>query len=120
GAARPARAARQAHHDQALHGRQHDDRGAAAAMLRPRRDARRRAAPVRAVLRRPGVAASPADLALGAVMSTNAQGGTFDPIRFCVFTTVALIAWVFGPPVAVTLMSGLGLWAYWHAWRKGL
>ena len=53
-------------------------------------------------------------------MSTNAQGGTFDPIRFCVFTTVALIAWVFGPPVAVTLMSGLGLWAYWHAWRTGL
>ena len=45
---------------------------------------------------------------------------TFDPIRFCVFTTVALIAWVCGPPVAVTLMSGLGLWAYATAWRQGL
>ena len=44
----------------------------------------------------------------------------FDPIRFCVFTTVALLAWVCGPPVAVTLMSGLGLWAYADAWRKGL
>ena len=53
-------------------------------------------------------------------MSTNAQPTAFDPIRFCIFTTVALIAWVFGPPVAVTLMSGLGLWAYWHSWRKGL
>jgi hypothetical protein len=53
-------------------------------------------------------------------MSTNAQPGAFDPIRFCVFTTVALIAWVFGPPVAVALMSGLGLAAYWHAWRNGL
>jgi len=44
----------------------------------------------------------------------------FDPIRFCVFTTVAVIAWVFGAPVAVMLMSGLGLWAYAHAWRAGL
>ena len=53
-------------------------------------------------------------------MSTNPPAGVFDPIRFCVFTTVALIAWVFGPPFAVTLMSGLGLWAYWDSWRKGL
>ncbi len=44
----------------------------------------------------------------------------FDPIRFCIFTTIALIAWLFGPPFAVTLMSGLGLWAYAVAWRKGL
>ena len=44
----------------------------------------------------------------------------FDPIRFCIFTTVALIAWAFGPPFAVTLMSGLGLWAYAQAWRRGL
>ena len=44
----------------------------------------------------------------------------YDPIRFCVFTTIALIAWIFGPPIAVTLMSGLGLWAYANAWRQGL
>jgi hypothetical protein len=44
----------------------------------------------------------------------------FDPIRFCVFTTVALLAWLCGPPLAVTLMSGLGLWAYAAAWRRGL
>jgi hypothetical protein len=44
----------------------------------------------------------------------------FDPIRFCVFTTIALIAWVVGPPLAVLLMSGLGLWAYSNAWRQGL
>lgn len=44
----------------------------------------------------------------------------FDPIRFCIFTTIALIAWLFGPPVAVMLMSGLGIWAYGVAWRKGL
>ncbi len=50
----------------------------------------------------------------------GAQTTTFDPIRFCIFTTVALIAWIFGAPFAVMLMSGLGLWAYAHAWRQGL
>jgi hypothetical protein len=44
----------------------------------------------------------------------------YDPIRFCIFTTIALIAWAFGPPFAVTMMSGLGLWAYINAWRQGL
>jgi hypothetical protein len=48
------------------------------------------------------------------------QSAIYDPIRFCIFTTIALIAWAFGPPLAVTLMSGLGLWAYLHAWRQGL
>ena len=48
------------------------------------------------------------------------QTTAFDPIRFCIFTTVALIAWVFGAPFAVMLMSGLGLWAYAYAWRHGL
>jgi hypothetical protein len=43
-----------------------------------------------------------------------------DPLHFCIFTTVALIAWVFGPPVAVATMSALGLWAYGRAWRNGL
>ena len=50
----------------------------------------------------------------------RSESTTFDPIRFCIFTTVALIAWAFGPPFAVMLMSGLGLWAYANAWRQGL
>ena len=50
----------------------------------------------------------------------RSESTTFDPLRFCVFTTIALIAWAFGPPFAVTLMSGLGLWAYANAWRQGL
>lgn len=45
---------------------------------------------------------------------------TFDPIRFCVYTTVALLAWIASPPVMVMAMSGLGLWAYWRAVRAGL
>lgn len=44
----------------------------------------------------------------------------YDPIRFCIFTTIGLIAWLFGPPFAVMLMSGLGLWAYIRAYRQGL
>ncbi len=43
-----------------------------------------------------------------------------DPLRFCIFTTIALIAWLVGPPAAVTLMSGMGLVAYGRAWRGGL
>src|SRR4051812_44017240 len=45
---------------------------------------------------------------------------TFDPIRFCVYTTVALLSWLVSPPVVVMVMSGLGLWAYTRAVRAGL
>jgi hypothetical protein len=60
--------------------------------------------------------------ATGSAQSQPAAGETplRDPLRFCIFTTVALIAWVFGPPVAVAIMSALGLWAYGRAWRNGL
>jgi len=45
---------------------------------------------------------------------------SFDPVRFCAMTTVALIAWLLGPPACVMLMSALGLWAYARAIRAGL
>ena len=51
---------------------------------------------------------------------TTAPAVTFDPIRFCVYTTVALLAWIVSPPVMVMAMSGLGLWAYARAVRAGL
>jgi hypothetical protein len=44
----------------------------------------------------------------------------FDPIRFCVFATVALLAWLVTPPVMMMAMSALGLWAYLRAMRAGL
>ena len=50
----------------------------------------------------------------------SSDRAVYDPIRFCIFTTVALLAWVFGAPAVVTAISGLGLWAYWHACRRGL
>jgi hypothetical protein len=48
------------------------------------------------------------------------QERTFDPLRYCIFTTIALIAWAVSAPVAVALMSAIGLAAYWTAWRDGL
>ena len=44
----------------------------------------------------------------------------FDPLRFCIFTTIALIAWAATPPLAVVWTSGMGLWAYARARRAGL
>jgi hypothetical protein len=43
-----------------------------------------------------------------------------DPVRFCVLTTVALLAWALTPPVMVAIMAGAGLWAYLGARRRGL
>lgn len=45
---------------------------------------------------------------------------TFDPLRYCIFTTIALLAWAVGPAPVVMAMSGLGLLAYGGAWRRGL
>lgn len=44
----------------------------------------------------------------------------FDPLRLCVFTTIALIAWVITPPATVMVMSALGVRAYAAARRRGL
>jgi hypothetical protein len=48
-----------------------------------------------------------------------ATPGTYDPLRLCVYTTVALLAWLTGP-VAVTFFAGLGLAGYVRARRAGL
>jgi hypothetical protein len=58
-------------------------------------------------------------------MSSSLQGSVptrapFDPLRFCVFATVALLAWIVSAPVMMMVMSGFGLWAYAQAMRAGL
>ena len=53
-------------------------------------------------------------------MSVPRPAGVPDPVRFCVMTTVALLAWALGPAVIVVAMSALGLWAYRKAVRAGL
>ncbi|MBB2988196.1 hypothetical protein [Terracoccus luteus] len=47
------------------------------------------------------------------------HGGRDDPLRLCVFATVALIAWLAGP-WAVLGFAGLGFAGYWRARRHGL
>jgi hypothetical protein len=43
----------------------------------------------------------------------------YDPIRLCVYATVALLAWLAGP-VAVVGFAALGFAGYWRARRAGL
>ncbi|HWH51529.1 MAG TPA: hypothetical protein VN651_08285 [Gemmatimonadaceae bacterium] len=49
-----------------------------------------------------------------------APRASYDPLRFCVYTTVALLAWLVSAPVMMMAMSALGLWAYGRAIRGGL
>ena len=53
-------------------------------------------------------------------MATSQGTVRFDPIRLCVYTTIALLAWIVGAPVMMMAMSALGLVAYWRAMRDGL
>lgn len=43
----------------------------------------------------------------------------YDPLRLCVYATVALLAWLLGP-IAVLGFALLGFVGYWRARRAGL
>lgn len=43
----------------------------------------------------------------------------FDPLRLCVFATVALIAWITGP-IALAVFAAIGFVGYLRARRAGL
>lgn len=43
----------------------------------------------------------------------------FDPLRLCIFATVALLGWLAGP-FALVFFAGLGFAGYWTARRAGL
>ena len=43
----------------------------------------------------------------------------YDPLRLCIFATIALIAWIAGP-LAVVVFAGLGFAGYLRARRAGL
>ena len=43
-----------------------------------------------------------------------------DPLPYCIYATVSLIAWLVSPPLAVAFFAGLALRKYWRAWQAGL
>lgn len=43
-----------------------------------------------------------------------------DPLPYCIYATVALIAWIASPALAVAVFGAMGLRRYWRAWRAGL
>lgn len=49
----------------------------------------------------------------------DASAAPFDPLKLCIFATVALLTWIFGP-LAVLVFAGMGLSGYWRARRAGL
>jgi hypothetical protein len=43
-----------------------------------------------------------------------------DPLSLCVYTTVALLAWIFTPALTAAVFGAAGFHAYWRSWRAGL
>ncbi len=43
-----------------------------------------------------------------------------DPLSLCVYTTVALLAWIFTPALAAAVFGAVAFQAYWRSWRAGL
>jgi hypothetical protein len=53
------------------------------------------------------------------VAGGDREAEPYDPLRLCIFATVALLGWLLGP-VALLLFAGLGIAGYWKARRNGL
>jgi hypothetical protein len=52
-------------------------------------------------------------------VSADAPAKPYDPLRLCVYATIALLAWLLGP-LAVAGFAALGFAGYWRARRAGL
>lgn len=57
---------------------------------------------------------------MAGVENRQVEKPVHDPLRLCIFTTIALLAWLLTPPAMVTFFAGLGLSAYWKAYRAGM
>ncbi len=42
-----------------------------------------------------------------------------DPLRYCTWATLALLAWILTPPLVLVWFSLLGAWRYYRALRAG-
>jgi hypothetical protein len=49
----------------------------------------------------------------------DTEAGPHDPLRLCIFATIALLGWLLGP-VALLGFAALGLVGYTRAYRAGL
>lgn len=49
----------------------------------------------------------------------SAEPEVFDPLRLCIFATIALLGWLLGP-IALVFFAGLGVLGYTKARRAGL
>ncbi len=57
---------------------------------------------------------------LGQKAQDSSAGATpYDPLRLCIFATIALLGWLLGP-VALVIFAALGFMGYWKARRAGL
>jgi hypothetical protein len=52
-------------------------------------------------------------------VTTQDRPAPFDPLRLCVYATIAALAWLLGP-LAVVGFAALGFAGYWRARRAGL
>lgn len=68
----------------------------------------------------PSQTATADDLPLTSPGQAQAQATPKDPLKNCIFATVALIAWLITPPATVMIMSALGFRAYFRAHRQGM
>lgn len=44
----------------------------------------------------------------------------FDPLRLCIYTTIGVLSWLLTPYVVSAFFSGVALFAYFKARRRGL
>lgn len=49
-----------------------------------------------------------------------AEEKLYDPLPLCIYTTIALIAWLITPPLTVAIFGTLGVVGYARARRRGL
>jgi len=54
-----------------------------------------------------------------ASVAPPADEAPYDPLRLCIYATIAALGWLLGP-LALTVFAAVGLAGYWRAWRGGL